>query len=179
MTCDEHRKNRTCAIVRSKHWQATVIVNAQELLSSNARRRSQLYSTVLRYCFYTKVDAKYKKWDLKKTNAENTKQRQHSTRSRTSFNEVQKDSIFLNNQKIESRSIYFIILSWSQNNEKNSNFQIQHERCAMKWKNQRKEIVQNQLHLYLKCKTVHAYIHSRLQNIGGSPILMKDSPRRY
>ena len=73
--------------------------------------------------------------DLKKTNAENSLQRRPSTRNRTSFNEVQKDSIFLNNQKIESRSIHFINLSWSRNNEKNSNFQIQHERSAMKWKN--------------------------------------------
>ena len=80
--------------------------------------------------------------DLKKTNAENSKQRRRNT-SRTSFNEVQKDLIFLNNQKIESQSIQFIIFSWSRNNEKNSNFQIQHERSAMKWKNQRKEIVQN------------------------------------
>ena len=101
------------------------------------------------------------KRDLKK-NAENEKQRRRSTRSRTSFNEVQEDSILLNNQKIESQSIHFIILSWSWNNEKNSNFQIQHEHSAMKRKNQRKEIVQNQLHQYLKCKTLHGYIHSRL-----------------
>ena len=118
-------------------------------------------------------------WDIKKTNEENSKHRPRNTRNRTSFNEVQKDSIFLNNQKIENRSIHFIILSWSWNNEKNSNFRIQHERSAMKWKNQRKEIVQNQLHQYLKCKTLHGYIHSRLQNISRLPILMKDSLRRY
>ena len=69
--------------------------------------------------------------ELKKTNVGNTKQRQRNTRSRTSFNKLQRE-IFSNNKCTESQSIHFIIFSWSRTNEKNSNFQIQHECSAMK-----------------------------------------------
>ena len=117
--------------------------------------------------------------ELKRSNAENTKQRLRSRRSRTSFNELERDLIFLNNKRIESQSIHFIIFSWSRTNEKNSNFQMQHERSAVKWKNHKKDTVHNELHQYLKCKTLHGYIHPPLLNISGSPILMTNFLSRY
>ena len=44
--------------------------------------------------------------DLKKTNEQNSTQRRRITRNRTSFNEVQNDSIFLNNQKYKVELYY-------------------------------------------------------------------------
>ena len=60
VTYDEHRKNQIEAAVGSEHFQGTVIVNAKELQSSNARDMSHTKSAARRYCFYAKVATKYK-----------------------------------------------------------------------------------------------------------------------
>ena len=145
---DEHIKNQTGAAIGSKHCQGMVIVNAKIHQSSNARNRSHLYSAARRYCFYTKVSIKYEETGTQKNKCREheIETTLHSIISRTLFNELQKDLIFLNNKRIASRSLYFIIFSWLGTNEKNSNFQIQHERSAMKWKTHKKETLHNQLH---------------------------------